>query len=393
VNPTGMPNDAAIDEIIMDLLHSVRMALGMEVAFVSEFTGDTRIFRYVDSTAGFAPLTIGQSSPLTGSYCQLVCDGMLPQLVRNAQVEPGVQHIEATHALPVGAHLSVPIRFSDGSLYGTFCCFSRYPDATLNERDLSVLRTFAEFATRTLERNAAAQTARARIRTRLEQVTRMGEFVVHYQPLVNLVLDRSVGYEALARFPHEPSRAPDSWFQDALKAGMHEALELAVIRRALAVLPRLPADHYLSINVSPETILAGQVEDTLKGLPLERIVLEVTEHSSVIDYAPISEQLEPLRRAGLRLAVDDAGAGFASFRHILKLRPDIIKLDASLIHRIDIDQGSRALAAALIRFADEIGSHVVAEGVETAAELRVLRELKVNEAQGFLLGRPEPMEA
>lgn len=119
-------------------------------------------------------------------------------------------------------------------------------------------------------------------------------------------------------------------------------------------------------------------------------MLEVTEHASVSDYSLIAAELAPLRRKGLTLAVDDAGAGFASFRHILKLKPDVIKLDISLIHSIDTDIGCRALAAALIRFAEETGSKVVAEGVETAAELHVLRELGISLAQGYLLGRPLP---
>nr|WP_247655455.1 EAL domain-containing protein [Stutzerimonas frequens] len=93
----------------------------------------------------------------------------------------------------------------------------------------------------------------------------------------------------------------------------------------------------------------------------------------------------------MRLAVDDAGAGYASFRHILKLKPDVIKLDASLIRNVDSDTGCRALAAALIRFAEETGCKVVAEGVETQEELAMLRRLEVNKAQGYLLGRPAPL--
>jgi EAL domain-containing protein (putative c-di-GMP-specific phosphodiesterase class I) len=113
----------------------------------------------------------------------------------------------------------------------------------------------------------------------------------------------------------------------------------------------------------------------------------------VQDYALLAEALEPLRSKGLRLAVDDAGAGYASFRHILKLKPDVIKLDSSLIRNIDSDTGSRALAAALIRFAEETGCKVVAEGVETREELAMLRRLEVNKAQGYLLGRPMPLHA
>ena len=166
-----------------------------------------------------------------------------------------------------------------------------------------------------------------------------------------------------------------------------------MIEAALQGFDRLPADSYLSLNVSPETILAGAVSEVLARQPLDRLMLEVTEHALVQDYERLAEALEPLRREGLRLAVDDAGAGYASFRHILKLKPDVIKLDASLIRNVDSDTGCRALAAALIRFAEETGCKVVAEGVETQEELAMLRRLAVNKAQGYLLGRPSALSA
>jgi EAL domain-containing protein (putative c-di-GMP-specific phosphodiesterase class I) len=406
LNETALEGTPTLDDIMTELLPSVRKSLGMEVAFISEFTGELRVFRYVDSTPDFTPLSVGTAGPLDESYCKLVCEGALARIVRNAQDEPAVAHIAATRSLPVGAHLSVPIRFSDGHLYGTFCCFSRSADPTLNERDLSLMNTFADFATRLLERIHLAEAARARIRTRLARIARDSRFEIHYQPLVDIATSRLVGHEALARFncPIDTSdpadaideadlahRSPDDWFREAMRAGMLESFELAVLRKALGGLPRLPARTYLSMNVSPETILTGQVDALFTGHPLDRLVLEVTEHALVTDYPLIAERLAPLRAAGLRLAVDDAGAGFASFRHILSLEPDIIKLDASLVQHIDLDRGRRALAAALVRFAEEIGSHVAAEGVETAAELQVLRDLGVGEAQGFLLGRPAPL--
>jgi len=424
LNPAAIEGAPTLDETMTELLHSVRTSLGMEVAFVSEFTGDLRVFRFVDADPGFMPLSAGTAGPLDESYCRLVCEGTLPQVVRNAQDEPAVAHIAATRALPVGAHISVPIRFSDGRLYGTFCCFSRTADPTLNSRDLSVMQTFADFASRILERTYVAEAARARIRTRLAHVIRNDRFEIHYQPLIDIAGGHVVGHEALARFdgdtdggdpaepaePAEPAyagepgdasgagpdaarhRTPDVWFREAMQAGLLEPFEQAVLRKSLAGLAHLPAGTYLSLNVSPETILAGTLDALLRGLPVDRIVIEVTEHSLVSDYLLIAERIRSLRSAGVRLAIDDAGAGFASFRHILSLEPDIIKLDASLIHGIDTDRGRRALAAALIRFAEEIGSQVVAEGVETTAELQVLRELQADEAQGYLLGRPAPLD-
>lgn len=384
--------ELSVDELIQEMLQSVRRVLGMQVAFVSEFTEGRRVFRYVDSDRSFSPVQVGQWDPLNASYCQLVVDGRLPELIPDARREPIVQHLAATHELPVGAHLSVPLRFSGGEVYGTFCCFSQNPDETLNQRDLSALRLFAGFASRVLERRSTQEQSRRCTLERMQKVLAEEQFSICYQPIINAALNKLVGHEALAVFHPLPRRSPDKWFSEAHQAGLGEQLELTLIGRALDGLKAFPEDSYVSINLSPETITGGRLDAALEGYDLGRIVLEVTEHTSVADYSDIARHLADLRHRGLRLAVDDAGAGFASFRHILKLNPDIIKLDASLIQKIDIDKPSRALAAALIRFAEEIGSKVVAEGVETESELTVLRELKVSKAQGYLLGRPVSLE-
>src|SRR6185369_110641 len=386
-------NHRSSHEIVMETLHSVRTLLGMEVAFISEFRDGRRVFRYVDSHGGAAPVCGGASDPLEESYCQRVIDGRLPELIWDATQIPEALTLPATTALPVGAHLSVPIRFSDGQVYGTFCCFSTYPESTLNDRDIRAMRLFAEVTGKLLEQQVAEEAVRNELVTRLRAVLDGERFSMVYQPIIHVAQHKIVGYEALTRFSAEPVRTPDQWFNEAAAVGLQEELELAVIKKALQGLSRLPEDAYLSLNVSPETLLKGSVASILEGYPFERLMLEVTEHASVSDYSPIATILEPMRQRGLRLAVDDAGAGFASFRHILKLQPDVITLDVSLIRTIDTDTGCRALAAALIRFAEETGSKIVAEGVETDAELQVLRELKVNKAQGYLLGRPAPIDA
>lgn len=386
VDVRGSPQQ--IDEIVSDALHSVRSLLGMQVAFVSEFRDGARIFRHVDAETGFSAVKVGAWDPLDESYCQRVVDGRLPQLIQDACKEPAALALAVTTQLPVGAHLSVPIRFKDGHIYGTFCCFSTYADPSLNGRDLGTLRLFADFVGKLLERKSSEDATEKDIEHRVRAVLDEQRYTLVYQPIIRLEPHELVGYEALARFPVEPVRAPDQWFCEAAEVGLQEELELAVLRKALQVVEHLPANVYLSLNVSPNTILKHSLAQVLEGHPLERLMLEVTEHASINDYALVATELAPLRQRGLRLAVDDAGAGFASFRHILKLKPDVIKLDYSLIHHIDRDRNRRALAAALIRFAEETGSKVVAEGVETEAELQTLRELNVNKVQGYLLGHP-----
>ncbi|WP_137896541.1 EAL domain-containing protein [Ramlibacter sp. 2FC] len=387
----GQAAAVSTDEILGDALRAVRTQLQMDVAFVSEFERGRRVFRQVDPQDGACPVKVGGSDPLEESYCQRVVDGRLPGLICDATQNPEALTLPVTTALPVGAHLSVPIRFSDGSVYGTFCCFSYQPNHLLAERDLRTLRILADFAGRLLEEQVKARRTHEIVESRLRTVLSERLFGIVYQPIFDIVRHRVVGHEALTRFSAEPVRTPDRWFAEAAEVGQLERLELAVIEAALKGLEHFPPDAYLALNISPETILDGEMARVLEGWPLQRLVLEVTEHASVADYGRMAATLAPWRRAGLRLAVDDAGAGYSSFRHILKLKPDVIKLDSSLIRDIDRDQDSRALAAALIRFAQETGSQIVAEGVETEAELEMLRRLKVDNAQGYLLGRPMPL--
>lgn len=376
--------------IVYEALHSVRTLLGMEVAFVSEFRDGRRIFRYVDCNRQFSPIQVGGSDPVEETYCQRILDGRLPELLEDVVLNQEANSLPITADLGIGVYLGVPIRFSNGALYGTFCCFSGRTAEVPNDHHLTTLRLFAEFVGRILEKESL-DSSHKEMKARINEVLSDDRFTVFYQPIVDIKENRVVGHEALARFLVGPERPPDQWFTDAAVVGCQEQLEIAVLKKAVAGLQNMAKDIYISLNVSPATLLSGNLPAVFTGLSLERFVLEITEHALVNDYLSLSAQLDPLRRQGLKVAVDDAGAGYASFRHILKLKPDIIKLDSSLIQRIDTDQDARALAAALTRFAEETKCKVIAEGVETESEIQVLRELNVNLAQGFLLGRPKPI--
>jgi len=390
LEPDGA-DPATTEQSLLEALHAIRAHLGMEVAFISEFDQDRRVFRFVDEDDGAPRLDVGASDPRESSYCQRVVDGRLPELIPNAGENAEALTLPATQQIPIGAHLSVPIRLEDGSVYGTLCCFDRRPDTSLNERDLGMMRVFADFAARQLERQRARKRRDRAVEAKIREVLDQRHFHMLFQPMHDLDAQRVAGFEALARFTAVPQQGPDKWFEQAGTVGLREELELAAIEQALASLPDVPASAYLSLNASPNTILSGRLDALLGEHPLERLMLEVTEHDVVEDYADLAKALAPMRAQGLRLAVDDAGAGYASFRHILSLAPDIIKLDRSLTHDLDSRPDSRALAAALIGFAAETGSRLVAEGVETEAELAALREIGVCKAQGYLLGRPGPL--
>lgn len=232
---------------------------------------------------------------------------------------------------------------------------------------------------------AWAEARRGRVQHLLEEPTLLD---IALQPVIELRDRRQVGAEALSRFPAEEGarRGPDEWFTDAWDAGLGVSLELLALRRALRLIER--ADGWLSINVSPETLL----DDALPGLlaPVaDRVVLELTEHTPVDDYHPVLRRAEELRDAGTRLAVDDVGAGFASLRHIVSLRPQHLKLDRSLTHGVEHDPARRTLTRGLVTFARELGATIVAEGIETERQLEIMAELGVDHGQGYHLGRPE----
>lgn len=209
-----------------------------------------------------------------------------------------------------------------------------------------------------------------------------------YQPALRLDEHRVEFIEALARFRSEPYMAPDKWFAAAAKAGVGMELEILALKSAIEGMHTLQSGSTISINVSPGTVLTQNLASQLASVPPDRVILEITEHDAVECYATLVEALRPLRQSGVRVAVDDVGAGYSSFAHILQLRPDFIKLDVSLSRGIDKDPVRRALASALITFAHQTGTELVAEGVETACELRSLRDLGVNIVQGHIIARP-----
>ena len=379
---------ASPGEAVRKLLRSIRLHLGMQVAFVAEFDQGRRYFRYTDSDDAASPVKEGGSDPLEESYCARVVDGRLPSLMRDASTVPEARALPVTAALPVGAHLSVPITLSDGRVFGTFCCFSSAVDNTLSARDVETMRVFAGVAADYVERDLGEQIRRAEVAARVSDVITSGALSSVYQPIYQLSDHAISGFEALTRFNTSPAQTPDLWFGEAASADMSEVLETAAIRCALRALPHLPSSIYVSVNASPQFITCGGLAAVLDDQPLERILLEVTEHAAIDSYEDMAAALTPLRLRGMHVAVDDAGAGYASFRHILQLEPDVIKLDVSITRGLNTDPARRSLAAALIGFAQATGTRVIAEGVETAEELEALRELGVSSAQGYYLGKP-----
>lgn len=383
----------SIKAVLTQILHSARESLSMEFAFISEFKDGCRIFRLIDQAEGTPEiLIIDRSDEYEHSYCKRVVDGLLPELMQNAVDFEEAVTLQVTHDLPIGAHISVPIYAEDGSVFGTFCCFSRKPNYNLSSKDLASLRAFSDLASELLRNSLAQDRSMMELKHRVQDLIEAEDFHIVCQPIVDLESNVITGYETLTRFGSDYADFnTEEWFINAAKVGLTYELECATAKKAFEMLELLEEHQYLGINVSPETILTCSNLNDQFGNQAHRIVLEITEHELIEDYSEVSHALEPLRQQGLRIAVDDAGAGYASFRHILQLKPDIIKLDRSLINGIDTECSQFALATAIVAFATTTQAILVAEGIETESELDAIRRLGIQLGQGYLLGRPAPL--
>ncbi|MGZ4508023.1 MAG: EAL domain-containing protein [Blastococcus sp.] len=208
-----------------------------------------------------------------------------------------------------------------------------------------------------------------------------------FQPIVDLAAATVAGYEALARFPG--ASGPDVWFAAAADAGVGPELEALAIHKALLAVDALPADTFLTVNVSPHLLGTAPVQAALDTRPdLHRVVVELTEHTPVDDLAVLRRQTDLLRERGALIALDDAGSGYSGLQQMAAIRPQLVKLDRALVADADGDPVRIALAEMVGEFAGKIDAWLLAEGIETPSELAAFTGLGVPLAQGWLLGRP-----
>ncbi|HUQ78656.1 MAG TPA: EAL domain-containing protein [Patescibacteria group bacterium] len=262
--------------------------------------------------------------------------------------------------------------------------------AAYGEEDIAAMVLAADIAALAIDRGRVLEpTGRAvtAIRRDLRRFIAEEAFAPVFQPIVELESRTTIGYEALTRF--SDGTPPDVRFGQAHRVGLGLELEAATIEAAFRASGALPANGLLNLNVSPGLVLAGEPLGSMLREWGWQVVLELTEHVAVHDYDALRRAIRNLG-PNVRLAVDDAGAGFASFRHILELAPHFVKLDRAIVGGIDADPARQAFVAGMHHFAVTTGCGLIAEGIETEAELQALRALGVSLGQGYLLGRPGP---
>jgi EAL domain-containing protein (putative c-di-GMP-specific phosphodiesterase class I) len=211
-----------------------------------------------------------------------------------------------------------------------------------------------------------------------------------FQPIYGLESKSVVGVEALSRFVSDDGAGAELWFAEAAAVGLGANLEFSALGSAAAAAAQLPPHLYVALNISPSSCLDPRLPELFDHieLPIDRIVLELTDGIPDEEYSHFVSAITPLRERGLRIAIDDSHPDAGTLSRMLHLRPDFIKLGRDTISGVDKDASQLALAACMVDFAEQIGSVLVAEGVETAEELRVLTELGFSAGQGYLLGRP-----
>jgi EAL domain-containing protein (putative c-di-GMP-specific phosphodiesterase class I) len=213
-----------------------------------------------------------------------------------------------------------------------------------------------------------------------------------FQPIVDLRRSAVQGYEMLARLANDPSGTPPRWLAAAERLGMANALEASLVAAGITAREHLPRGTYLSINVSPGALVSSEVSAVLDAAPggLDQLVLELTEQNGVEDYDGLSTALDRVRAAGGHVAVEDAGGGYDSLQHVMRLRPEYVKLDRGLISDAHADPAKLAIIEAVGLFSERLGAALVAPGIERRAEQEMLAGLAVPLGQGYLFGRPGP---
>lgn len=365
------------------LAEELMAALELDALAVVAFTPDERA----------VPLAV------EGGWAELGRPGIaleqrLAQTLRTRSAEgPWVQRLAASSQggnSEIGREVaSLPLAGRDAPLGLVFFGLSpRGQRGGLAQR-MPILVEVADAIAMLLRPTLEADNFRLRAHASLEAIIDRQEFTPHFQAVVSLADGAVVGYEALTRFAD--GTAPDIRFAEAERLGLGSDLELATLRAAALAATSLPSGTFLALNVSPSLVLgATDLGAVLGAGGREReLVLELTEHAPVADYAALRAALERVDPPA-RVAVDDAGSGYSSLRHVLALRPAYVKLDVSLIRGIEADPARQALVAGLVHFAAEVGCHLIGEGIETEAERRTLYRLGVPLGQGHLLGGPLP---
>ena len=376
--------------LINEILEHARESLSFDVVFLVEY--DKELAEVVAATGSdFSDkFHVGVKYPLGDTYSYHALHGDLPFFIADTHADSKARELPLTRMMGIRSFASSHVRLGDGRVFGALCCLSRSVNTSSAAMDLKLLRVLANLIGSHMDRQFEVTVRKNAVKERIQRVIENQAFQTVFQPIMDLRSNQIVGYEALSRFNENPYRTPDKWFSEAKTVGMSVDLEIAAFARALSMRGRICDRCYLSVNLSPETLVSERFLALIGGAENchSNLVVEVTEHMTIDDYLPLTGAVERVKNAGIRVAVDDVGAGYAGLRHIIQINPSIIKLDMSLTRDVHCFRSKQAMISALSAFAARMGIKIVAEGVEVREELDALRILGIDFAQGYLIGRP-----
>ena len=353
------------------------------------WTATTQHLEVVESSVPFL-FKEGATQRQETTFCQAILDGKLPAVMPDVRAFPAAMRLPAARLPRIRSYVSVPVVLSDGTLYGTFCAAGLTSDKELTKRDKALMDVLAHAAAVVIEPGVRERGRRDEIEERLLPVHRGGR--TGRRPAA----DRRPGHRRPGRrrgaepVPGRVGQAPDVVLRRGAQRRLGDRLELLALERAAEHLDQVAG--YVAMNVSPgHPADAASARELLGRLPLDRVAARALRARPGRGLRRAARRARTAARPrGMRLAIDDVGAGFSSLRHIVLTAPDVIKLDRSLVDGVDGDPVLRTLVRSLVDFAHGCDATVVAEGVETAADAAALLALGVDHGQGWHFGRPGP---
>jgi EAL domain-containing protein (putative c-di-GMP-specific phosphodiesterase class I) len=370
-------------------LRLVREHLDLDVAWLAHTGRPTTpatstVIQVVDGEGTRFGLREGPASPPVARFVERFLTGELPAVAGDvARLDPA-----AAAGMGIGSYAAAAVAAPNGRPYGLLAAVGGKPNSVLRHRDAETMRLVAEMQSETIAAYEARHAIAEEFLFNAEAMLGAGGPLTALQPIFDLSTYRPLAQEALTRFPTSAYTTQD-WFAEAWRAGCGLELEIDAFRAALELLPTIEPPQRLSVNASPDLMISRRLDPLLADQPMDRLIIEITEHNLAESISALMSRVDEAQRRGAWVAIDDAGTGYSSLSQILNLAPDVVKLDRTLVTDVDADPMKRALASAIVTFSVQSKVGLVAEGVETEAELRTLVELGVPYAQGYYLARPQ----
>jgi EAL domain-containing protein (putative c-di-GMP-specific phosphodiesterase class I) len=381
-------SEADGENLIREILKSLRTEIGMDVAFIAEFSEGKRVFRYIDGSEGSPPVKPGDGDPIEHTYCQRVIDGQLPDIIFDIGSLPPEEQLAVAEDYKIKSYLCVPITFEDGRIYGSLGCIGHQPNWQIGQEDIRLMSAMADVYGQWFNMREKVHSRQHDMEAKVQAALNGQLLEVLYQPIFDIKRMKAIGFESLARVRDKDGLSPLSLFKEAEVLGHKVELELKAIRLGLQGLDYYQEGQFVSVNASKETALSPLLPAVLDHADMKRVVLEINDPMDLQLFSKVTKSLRALLNRGLRIALDDRALGTEGLKALDTLGPDIIKLKVRNVMRMQGDRLLKLQASPFSGYSEESACKLIVEGVETRQQLDTILELGITHAQGYFLGAP-----